>query len=777
MMNGIVRASIIIRGAVQGVGFRPFVFQLANELHIHGWVKNSPSGLFIEAESDGTTVSVFLSRLQREKPRHSHIYSIETSYLDPVGYAAFDIQESDSAEEPITMILPDIAVCEECLQEMLDPANRRYRYPFINCTHCGPRYSIIQSLPYDRQNTTMKHFRLCPECEQEYYTPTDRRFHAQPIACPACGPHLELWDRKGNMISSHDEALQETAQALKSGKIIALKGLGGFQLLCDATNEDAVNELRRRKHRDEKPFALMFPSVAMVEQYCSVSEAEKRILLSSQSPIVLLNRTLKNKHNKEIAPSVAPRNPYLGVMLPYTPLHHLLMYELEIPIVATSGNISDEPMCIDEHEALHKLGAIADLFLVHNRPIQRYVDDSVVKIVLGREMLIRRARGYAPLPLVMNHVSHEALLAVGGHLKNTVAVMKNNLLFISQHIGDLETVPALECFRNTINDVSSLYNVHPSVIIHDNHPNYLSTTIARQMNGQQESVQHHFAHVASCMADNELYEPLLGVAWDGTGYGLDGTIWGGEFIDVDGSTFSRCATIRSFPLPGGDAASRASIRSAVGMLYEMVGADAFHQSALNGKFSESEKRLLVQMLENNINTPRTTSIGRIFDAVGALLGIRDRSSFEGQTAMEVEFCAHESRTDECYPFNISVSHFPPWVIDWEPMIISMMEEIGKTDVSTIARKFHNTLAEMIVAVARRSSYKKVVLSGGCFQNTVLLERSVQRLREEGFEPYWHQRIPTNDGGIAVGQIFMHQLEYVSGSKYQLSSKKTEQILK
>lgn len=805
MTNGTVRAKIMIRGAVQGVGFRPFIFRLAKELKINGSVQNSSTGLFIEAESDRNTIDLFLSRIPLDKPQHSFIYSTETTFLDPIGYSGFTIQESDSTGEPTTLILPDIAVCDECLKEMFDPANRRYRYPFINCTHCGPRYSIIQSLPYDRPNTTMKNFPMCPECEREYHDPLNRRFHAQPIACPHCGPHIELWEHTGKFLSSCDAALKETARILHSGKIIALKGLGGFQLLCDATNEAAVSELRRRKHRDEKPFALMFPTLEMIEQCCDVSEIEKRLLLSPESPIVLLVKKSKD-HCKEsrrddeaistakkigmfrpdkigarndnhfIARSVAPANPYLGVMLPYTPLHHLLMRELDIPIVATSGNIADEPMCIDEYEALHKLGGIADLFLVHNRPIQRYVDDSVVRVVLNREMVIRRARGYAPLPLIINDSSDESVLAVGGHLKNTIAVQKNNLLFVSQHIGDLETVQALECFKNAIGDISSLYEVHPSVIIHDNHPNYLSTTIARQMSGQKESFQHHFAHIASCMLENELNEPLLGAAWDGTGYGLDGTIWGGEFIEFDGSEFSRVATIRSFPLPGGDAASRESLRSAVGVLYEMFGEEALCQAPLTKKFSGSEKQLLLQMLEKEINTPRTSSMGRLFDAVGAMLGIRDRSNFEGQTAMEVEFLARQSSTDAYYPFELSASDIVKWMIDWEPMIKSLLNEFGNIDTAVIAKKFHNTLAEMIVSVALQLSFKKIVLSGGCFQNVLLLERTVKRLREVGFEAYWHQRIPTNDGGISVGQIYMHQLKRVSGFKYQVSSNIKEEAI-
>ena len=743
---------------MQGVGFRPFVFRLAKELDLSGWVINDPTGLFIEVESTKPTIEKFLVRLLAEKPPLSFIYSTETTYLDPVGYTGFSIRESGGNGSPTTLILPDIAVCNECLKELNDPANRRYRYPFINCTHCGPRYSIIESLPYDRPNTTMKKFTMCPECEKEYGDPANRRFHAQPIACPKCGPHIELWDVGGTLLSSHNDAILRTAGALRQGKIVAVKGLGGFQLLCDATNDAVVNELRRRKHRDEKPFAVMFPTLAKVENYCTPNAVERRLLQSPESPIVLLSRKLQTTNRgPHIATSIAPQNPYLGVMLPYTPLHHILMHEIAMPIVATSGNISDEPMCIDEMDALKKLNGIADLFLVHTRPIRRCVDDSVVRVVLDREMLIRRARGYAPLPLIMKDSSDEPILAVGGHLKNTIALQKKDMIFVSQHIGDLETVPSLESFKQTINDLSSMYDHRPEIVMHDMHPNYISTTAAKEMEAEKVPVQHHIAHIASCMAENELNEPLLGVAWDGTGYGLDGTIWGGEFIVYDGDNFSRFATIRPFQLPGGDAAVKDSLRSAVGVLYEMFGTGLFHHPVLRGKYSVKETRLILQMLKKKVNAPRTTSIGRLFDAVGAILGIRDRSSFEGQTAMEVEFAACDIEEDEYYPLTLLRTDDPQWTIDWEPMFNCLLNERAYCDTATLARKFHNTLVEMIVAVARHAQYEKIVLSGGCFQNALLLERTVHRLREEGFKPYWHQRVPTNDGGISLGQVYIQRL--------------------
>ncbi len=771
------RVKVIIRGAVQGVGFRPFVYRLASDLKLNGWVSNTSQGVIIEAEGTQSVLQIFLSKIQSEKPRHSFIQSTETSFLDPTGYTDFTIQQSVSTEEPTALILPDIAVCDECLKEMVDPTNHRYQYPFINCTHCGPRYSIIQSLPYDRPNTTMKKFVMCSDCEMEYNNPNDRRFHAQPIACPKCGPRIELWESDGTTIGSQHEALQKAATALKNGKIVALKGLGGFQLLVDATNDDAVQRLRSRKHREEKPFAVMFPSMECIHSDCVVSDSEERLLLSSESPIVLL-KSKRRSHCQErsdsaissaISDYVSPHNPYFGVMLPYTPLHHLLMKELNIPIVATSGNISDEPMCIDEHEALRKLGMIAELFLVHDRPIHRYVDDSIVRIVLDREMMIRRARGYVPLPIIIKSFTDEPIIAVGGHLKNTIAVQKENMIFVSQHIGDLETIPALDCFKQTIDDIEKLYKVHPTTILHDLHPNYVSTSYAQQMNGEKKSFQHHFAHIASCMAENELNEPLLGIAWDGTGYGTDGTIWGGEFIEFDGDKFSRVGSFKPFRLPGGDAAIKESIRSSVGMLYEIFGDRLFECEPVKNSMSEKEQRLILQMMKLEINSPLTSSVGRMFDAVGALLNLQHRANFEGQTAMQVEFSAQLSSDKIIYHYSIMQSDSLCFVVNWVDMLAAILKDIqNNVAVKDIAKRFHNTLIEIIVAIAMRVNKKKVLLSGGCFQNTILLEGVVLQLRENGFTPYWHQRIPTNDGGISVGQIYMHQLLYLKNRNVTLN---------
>ncbi|MBI5685271.1 MAG: carbamoyltransferase HypF [Verrucomicrobia bacterium] len=745
------RLSVTIRGAVQGVGFRPFVFRLAEELGLTGWVNNSAQGVFIEVEGRREQLQSFLLRIPREKPPRAFIQSLESSWLDPIGFAKFEIRESDAAGAKTALILPDIATCPECLREVFDSANRRHRYPFTNCTHCGPRFSIIESLPYDRPNTTMKRFAMCESCRAEYENPRDRRFHAQPNACPACGPQLELWDRAGKVLAQRNTALQQAAEAIRRGEIAAVKGLGGFHLLVDARNEQAVRRLRELKHREEKPFALMAPSLAAVQALCEVSETEERLLTSPESPIVLLRRRGDAGGITEV---VAPGNPCLGVMLPYTPLHHLLLAELGFPVVATSGNLAEEPICTDERDALQRLGGMADIFLVHDRPIARHVDDSIVRVVMDREMVMRRARGFAPLPI---HLARQLLppqLAVGAHLKSSLALAVGGDVFISQHIGDLESTAAFDAFQRVAGDLERLYDARPVSVACDLHPDYLSTKFARQLGVPVREVQHHFAHVVSCMAENELEGPVLGVAWDGTGYGTDGTIWGGEFFRATRHEFERVAHLRQFRLPGGDSAVREPRRCAAGVLYEIFGDTLFGEGApavVKG-FSRPELQIVWQMLHKHLNAPVTSSAGRFFDAVAAIAGLRQEMRYEGQAAMELEFAAEAAGTDEAYPFAIRDGQ-SPWVIDWEPMIRAMLDDVAENEpVSRLAAKFHNALAEMIVAVARRVSREQVVLSGGCFQNRYLTERAVRRLEQENFRAYWHQRVPPNDGGIALGQL-------------------------
>ncbi len=773
------RLRVIIHGAVQGVGFRPFVYRLATEMSLRGWVLNSSQGVFIEVEGERSALETFLLRLEREKPPRAIIQSLEFSFLDPVGYPDFTIRHSEEAGEKTVLILPDIATCPDCYREVEDPRDRRYRYPFTNCTHCGPRFTIIRALPYDRPNTSMAHFPLCPDCRREYEDPLDRRFHAQPVACPVCGPQVELWD--GAWSCAGDKAILEAARAVREGCILAMKGLGGFLLIADARNEEAVQRLRERKHREEKPFALLYPSLELVRKHCFVSPLEERVLTSPQSPIVLLRR----RDTLEVCKAVAPGNPYLGVMLPYTPLHKLLMQELDFPVVATSGNRSDEPICIDENEALERLSGIADLFLVHNRPIVRHCDDSVVRVVLGQELVLRRARGYAPLPVRLPKSDSPSILAVGAHLKNTIALSVRQQVFVSQHIGDLDTPEACAAFERVIADFLRLYEARPSLIAHDMHPDYFSTQWARKvadghvgtsltdaLAGQGQSrplrvaVQHHHAHLASCLAENEVEGPVLGVTWDGTGYGLDGTVWGGEFLWGDALSFERVAHLRTFRLPGGEAAVREPRRTALGMLWEHFGPQALDWDDLApvAAFTPTERHLLQQMLERGVNSPITSSAGRLFDAVAALVGLQQENRFEAQAAMMLEYAVDET-VEEAYPLPITQYPTPDLkrqtsnrkseslVLDWSPLLEALLADLRRdVSVGIMAARFHNALVEAIVAVARRLGVERVALTGGCFQNRILLERAYRRLSNAGFRVYVHQRIPPNDGGVALGQV-------------------------
>jgi hydrogenase maturation protein HypF len=600
----------------------------------------------------------------------------------------------------------------------------------------------------------MAGFAMCNACRKEYENPSDRRFHAQPNACPACGPHLELWGSAGEVLSTHHQALRDAIEAIRRGQVVAVKGLGGFHLMVDGTNEDAVSRLRERKNREDKPLALMAPYLDLIKAYCEVSSLEERLLSSPESPIVLLrqHRDLP-EWIRPIAPSVAPGNPDLGAMLPYTPLHHVLARELGTPVVATSGNLSDEPICTDERDALTRLRGIADLFLVHNRPIARHVDDSVARVLLGRELVLRRARGYAPLPVQVGRPL-PPLLAVGAHLKNAVAVSAHTQVFVSQHIGDLETPQAFEAFRRVSDDLLRLYDLTPQAVACDAHPDYLSTRHAAGTGLPLVHVQHHYAHVLSCMAENGLEGPVLGVSWDGTGYGLDHTIWGGEFLRVTESGFQRVAHLRTFRLPGGEHAVKEPRRTAIGLLYEMEG-DRFaarEELAPVRSFEPRERTLLAQALANRINAPLTSSAGRLFDAVAALLGLRLTTRFEGQAAMELEWTIRDVETDASYPFQIEPKQ-GILIVDWEPLVRALLADLkGGAALGTMAARFHNALANMIVAIATQVDIKTIALSGGCFQNRYLTERTVRGLAAAGFSPHWHQRVPPNDGGIALGQV-------------------------
>jgi len=751
------RVKAVVRGAVQGVGFRPFIYRLATHLGLNGWVSNSAQGVFIEVEGPRAQLNQFLLRLENEKPARAIIQSLEFSFLEEAGYAGFEIRHSDDTGGKSAFILPDIAVCADCVAEVFEPGNRRHLYPFTNCTNCGPRFSIIESLPYDRPNTSMKQFTMCAECAEEYYNPADRRFHAQPNACPKCGPQLVLWDQTGIILAARHEALLQAVSAVRNGQILALKGIGGFQLIVDARNEESVRRLRMRKSREEKPFALMYPTIGMVRVDCEVGDFEARLLASPEAPIVLLEQ---NRGAARLARSIAPRNPNLGVMLPSSPLHRLLLHELDFPVVATSGNLSNEPICISEAEARERLRGLADLFLVHNRPIVRPVDDSVVRVVMDREMVLRRARGYAPLPIHLNQ-ELPAILAVGPHLKNTVALSIGKEIFTSQHIGDLETGEAWAAFRRVAADLPNLYDTKPEAVACDLHGEYLSTKYAKSLEIPLQPVQHHYAHVLSCMAENELEGPVLGVSWDGTGLGSDGTIWGGEFLLVDDlrensraeSPFTRFAHFRNFRLPGSETAIRQPRRAALGLLWEIYGKELFDREdtlPVRRHFSDQELNMIGQMLANDVNAPLTSSAGRLFDAVASMLGLRQRANYEGQAAMELEFAVQPGVDTKCFFRLIEKREV---IVDWEPMVLQLLEALRRQEtIGRLSAAFHNTMAEIIVAIARLASMEQVILTGGCFQNKYLLERTVRRLREESFRPCWHQRIPSNDGGIALGQV-------------------------
>jgi len=684
-------------------------------MSLNGWVLNSSAGLVVEVEGAPEELRRFEQRIESERPKASLVTVHESEWLPAQGFGSFEIHHSETDSAKSVNVLPDLATCADCRNELFDSANRRFQYPFTNCTNCGPRYTIVLDIPYDRPNTTMREFVLCPACREEYENPADRRFHAQPNACPVCGPKL-------------DGTLAETAAALLRGEIVALKGIGGFQLLVDARQPGAVGRLRQRKHREEKPFALMMPSLETAREYCGISPAEQELLESLAAPIVLLHP----KPGTDIAWNVAHCSPYLGVMLPYSPLHHLLMRECSFPLIATSGNRSDEPIAIGNEEAALRLKEIADHFLTHNRPIVRACDDSVVRLTRGSAGILRRARGYAPLGIRVEHPV-KPVLAVGGHLKNTVAIGVGNDVFLSQHIGDLETVEARQAFDRAIDDLCRLYSFKPQAVVCDLHPDYASTQWAERSGLPVIRVQHHQAHVAACAAENHVEGPYLGISWDGTGYGLDGAIWGGEFFRVEDSKYERVAHLRPFNLPGGDVAVREGWRSAASLLFEVDGADA------------ADRRVRT-MLERKINAIPTTSVGRLFDAVASIAGLAQQNRFEGQAAMLLENEIGGLRTEEAYPLNGG---------DWAPLIRAVLaDQKAGVAVPVIAARFHNALADWIVSVAHRVGLKQVILSGGVFQNRYLTERAAGVLESRGFTVHTHRQVPPNDGGIALGQVVM-----------------------
>lgn len=733
------RIELSLTGLVQGVGFRPHVYRLAKELRLNGWVINSAQGVIIQLEGPIKALEAFMPRLEAELPAHAKILDKKQRHLETTGETGFEIRKSSAKGDVEPLILPDIAVCPECQEELFNFFNRRFRYPFINCTHCGPRFSIVDALPYDRPNTSMRSFALCPDCEQEYQDPLDRRFHAQPNACRKCGPQLSFHkDDLYDPAATQNEALEHAIDELKRGEIIALKGLGGFQLVVDATQPEAVQRLRKRKRRGDKPFAIMFPNYQEAAKFTYIDEDERKLLESPEAPIVLVEK--KNVRFE----AAAPRNPYLGVFLPYTPLHHLLLHDIARPLIVTSGNLANEPICIDNKEAFERLVSIADCFLVHDRPIQRAVDDSVVRMVADKLQILRRARGYAPLPIRLKQPI-PSTLAVGGYLKNTIAVGKGRQIILSQHIGNLDTRESIKAFETTIHDFQTLYQVNPETVVTDLHPDYISTQLAKQGFSDRRilSVQHHFAHVLSTMAEHSLEPPLLGISWDGTGYGTDGTIWGAESFLVEPSESHRVASIVPFRLPGGEAAIKDTRRIALSLRY--VAGCEWEDTRENG--------LLVKLIQGEVRAPLCSSMGRLFDGVSSMLGLCDQVHFEGEAAMLLEFAASQSSITESYALHFDEQiHLKTY--DWRPMITCIDDELAKgLPVEDIARKFHNTLASLILKIADQAEQSQVVLTGGCFQNKLLTELAIDRLTQAQFQVYTHNHIPPNDGGLAAGQVY------------------------
>jgi hydrogenase maturation protein HypF len=796
-MSDIRKASIHITGIVQGVGFRPFVYGLAMRYNLKGWVRNTSAGVDIEVDGTQSVLDDFIAALKSELPPLARMDTFTISFGTEGGFTAFDIIHSETVEGAFQPISPDVCICPDCLRELFDPADRRYRYPFINCTNCGPRFTIITDIPYDRPKTTMADFPMCPDCAAEYKDPLDRRFHAQPVACPVCGPHVWLEQTTDDVqqTTDGDDAILESQRLLAEGKILAVKGLGGFHLACDSTNPEAVTELRRRKLRVDKPFALMMPDIATVERHCYVSAEERALLESRQRPIVLLKR----KPGSPIVEEVSPKQDSLGVMLPYTPLHYLLLtpspaivhgpssgsgasvvHHLSSVLVMTSGNLSEEPIATGNDEARKRLASLADAFLMHNRDIRTRCDDSVVRVfemikderrktddVRPSSYIFRRSRGYAPdsiqLPFEV-----PSILATGPELKNTFCLTRDRYAFVSHHIGDMENYETLRSFEDGVTHFERLFRITPKAIAYDLHPNYLSTRYALERAGRENlptvAVQHHHAHIASCMADNGLdgSAPVIGLSFDGTGYGTDEAIWGGEFLLADYAGFERKFHINYFPLPGGDAAIKRPARTALALLWSL-GLEWNETLASVQDLCYEERLALRVQLERSLNSPRTSSLGRLFDAAAALAGVRQRVNYEAQAAMEFESALDETEHG-AYKFEIGKE-----IINVQPAITALLADVrANVSIPVMSARFHNGLAELAREVCDSIRYEtgvtKVALSGGVWQNMALLTRVVRGLRADGFKVYLQHQVPTNDGGLSLGQALVAVAKLKSGNE-------------
>jgi hydrogenase maturation protein HypF len=754
-MRDMKRSEISIGGIVQGIGFRPFIYNLAKTHSIQGWVLNNEKGVLIDAEAEDSDLNRFIQDIRKLAPPLARIESFEVRNLEPLGYTLFEIKKSEEAQEKSALISPDVATCDQCLSECLSPENFRYRYPFINCTLCGPRFTIIRDIPYDRHKTTMAPFTMCPVCQKEYEDPLDRRFHAQPNACPACGPSLRLEDKAGKEIP--EDSIRKTLEFLQRGSIVAIKGLGGFHLACDAKNDEAVAALRSRKYREDKPFAVMCRDIEEVKKHCNLSKEEENLLLTIQRPIVIL----KGRKDSTIAPAVAPYQNTLGVMLPYSPLHHLLLNGPLETLVMTSGNVSDEPIAYKNGEALKRLSKIADYFLFHNREIHMRCDDSVTRVFEGKPYILRRSRGYVPFPIKLSFPL-EMILACGGELKNTFCLTRGPYAFVSHHIGDLENLETLSSFEEGIEHFKRLFYIEPKALAYDLHPDYLSTKYALSIPDiQKVGVQHHHAHIVSAMAENGVEGDVIGVAFDGTGFGLDGTVWGGEFIKTNLREFTRLAHLKYVPMPGSSMAIKEPWRMAMVYLSEAF-QDGMADTNLDlmKRVDIQKWEVLKTMIRGKINTPLTSSMGRLFDAVSSLLSIRDEVHYEGQAAIELEMIA-DQEVNEDYSFQIQKDK-RPMVIHPTEIIRGIVRDLAEgMSPSRISGKFHRTIARLIIETCETIRFNerlnRVVLSGGVFQNIFLLSLVTEGLKRLGFEVYTHHLVPTNDGGISLGQAVVCQM--------------------
>jgi hydrogenase maturation protein HypF len=750
MTDSCVAKRLKVNGIVQGVGFRPFVFQLAGKYSLKGEVANTSAGVSIHIEGSPQNVAAFEKQLAEKSPPLAYIVEISSTSEIVAHHVAFAIVKSTGRAKMSTLISPDVSVCDDCLSEMLARDDRRYHYPFINCTNCGPRYTIIDDIPYDRPKTSMRHFKMCPQCQAEYDDPTHRRFHAQPNACADCGPHVGLYDNRRNDVTAPSQAVKKAADLLKTGYILAIKGLGGYHLAVDAANSDAVKRLRRRKLREEKPFAIMSYDLEAIDRYARVGPEEEKLLTAMQRPIVLL----KKKKPNTISEQVAPGNKYFGVMLPYTPLHYLLLEHGFDALVMTSGNLSQEPIAIDNDDAFHRLSDIADYFLIHNRDIYLRSDDTIVRFADGGRRFLRRSRGFVPIPIFLKK-EIPPILACGAELKNTICVTRQDKAFLSQHIGDLENLPTYEFFQLTIAHLKRILDIAPEIIACDMHPDYLSTRYALELPANSTiQVQHHHAHIVSCMAEHKLEGDVIGLAFDGTGYGTDGAVWGGEILVARAHGFERAGHLAYVPMPGSAAAVKEPWRMAVSYLQDAYGSD-FRNLNLPGLAAIEDQKLTVigEMISKGINSPLTSSLGRLFDGVAAVCGIRNRVNFEGQAAMELEMAALEDADGR---YDYGWENDGVYRIFTAPIIKGVDDDVANgKPVGEISTRFHRTLIQLFtdlcVIIGKQRELDRVVLSGGVFQNSILLTGLSGALEEKNFKVFSHRQVPTNDGGISLGQ--------------------------